>query len=171
VAIRRYPRQVRLTSTDGAVVELRPTGYQFPGTVAEGPDDWDANWLLIAGQVRLSDGRSWAFTDPCLTTWEAQSLGGWLQDVVSGVVAPTPFSGTGDEVLQLFTEPNLAFSLAERTGSHATVRIHFSLESSPPWLADEGDMFDFFVAVEMPLAGLDAASAMWTEELAEFPEL
>lgn len=162
---------MRLTSTDGAVVELlRPTGYQFPGTVAEGPDDWDANWLVIAGYARLSDGRSWNFKDPCLTTWEARSLGDWLRGVVSGVVAPAPFSGTEDEVLQLFTEPNLALSLARRTASQATVRVHFSLESSPPWLADHGDMFDFFVSVEMSLAGLTEAATNWTDELAEFPE-
>jgi hypothetical protein len=161
---------VRLTSTDGAVVELGPTGYQFPDTVADGQGDWDANWLVIAGQVRLSDGRSWAFTDPCLTTWEARSLGDWLWGVVSGVVVPTPFCGTGDEVLKVFTEPNVALSLARRTSSHATVRVHFSLESSPPWVTDDGDMFNFFVSVEMPLAGLAAAVATWTEELAKFPE-
>ena len=161
---------MKLTSTDGAVVELRPTGYQFPRHVPQGRDDWDANWLLIAGQVRTSDGQSWKFSDPCLTTWEARSLGNWLDGVVSGDIEPAPFSGTGDEVLFLFTEPNLAFSLPTRTSTHAAIRVHFSLESSPPWVPDDGDMFDVFVCVELPLADVAAAVATWTEELANFPE-
>ena len=113
---------MRLESIDGAVVELRPTGYQFPRLVGDGHRDWDANWLVIEGAGRTSDGRSWDFSDPCLTTWEARSLGDWLRGVVSGAVAPTSFGGTGDEVLEIFTEPNLALSLAARTAEDALWR-------------------------------------------------
>jgi hypothetical protein len=58
----------------GALVEIRPVRYQFPG--ARRPaGDWDANWLIISADVRTVDGRCWHFEDPCLTTWEARSLG------------------------------------------------------------------------------------------------
>ena len=41
--------EVELVSVDGAVVDLRPVAYQFPGTTGAGPDDWDADWLVVAG--------------------------------------------------------------------------------------------------------------------------
>ena len=75
---------MKLVSVDGATVDLRPLHYQFPGTAAAGQYDWDANWLVVRGGVRLPDGRTWSFSDPCLTTWEARSLGDWLRGVVAG---------------------------------------------------------------------------------------
>ncbi len=44
---------MRLQSTDGAAVELSIKSYQF-GSSNE-PRDWDANWLVVAGAVALSD--------------------------------------------------------------------------------------------------------------------
>jgi len=74
---------MRLESDDGIVVELSPLRYQFGSSST--PRDWDANWLIIAAAVRLSDGRSWSFADPCLTTWEARELASWLRGVLAGV--------------------------------------------------------------------------------------
>ena len=52
-----------------------------------GPHDWDANWLVIRGDVHLPDERHWHFLDPCLTTWEAAELAGQQPPpVVEGVV-------------------------------------------------------------------------------------
>lgn len=160
---------MKLTSGDGASVDLRPLAYQYPGIAAAGEHDWDANWLVINGEVRLPDGRGWAFSDPCLTTWEARALGDWLRAVGTGDVEPTDFGGDGEERLAVFTEPNVAVSLAERAGESAAVRVHFSLESRPPWLTSEVDLYDFFVRLDLPLQALSAAVDDWDRELSSFP--
>ncbi len=70
---------MRLVSDGGASITLHPAAYQFEVTPASGSErDWDANWLMIQGDVRTGDGRQWAFLDPCLTTWEARRLSAWL---------------------------------------------------------------------------------------------
>jgi hypothetical protein len=40
---------MRLASVDGALVDLRISGYQFPQHAAARKRDWDANWLNIQG--------------------------------------------------------------------------------------------------------------------------
>jgi len=175
----RRPRSkemyVRLMSGDGTVMDLRPLRFQF-GPSPE-PRDWDANWLDITGDVALSDGRSWSFTDPCLTTREARELRAWLQGVLAGTVnylysaakrASTCWSSPNR------TEPNLAFSLAGRDSHSATVRVHFSLESLPPWLRGNGnnerpEIFDFFIEVQLARSALMEAAASWGKELPAFP--
>lgn len=160
---------MRLTSADGVVVELRPLRYQFSSSPESG--DWDANWLVVAGHVELPDGRSWSFTNPCLTTWEARELGSWLRGVREGDVAPTAFFGEEDDVSLVFTEPDVAFSLAGRNVGMAAVRVHFSLGSLPPWLGEAGgpDLFEFFVVAQLTHATLADALAVWEQELAAFP--
>ena len=159
---------MRLSSTTGATVELSPVRYQFGSSLE--PRDWDANWLVVAGRVQLPDGRSWAFTDPCLTTWEARELSSWLEDVRSGDVQPAEFGGEEDERLLVFTEPNVGFSLASRVGDAVTIRVHFSLESRPPWLQeDDNDLFEYFVEVDLTHEALAAAAASWDRELTAFP--
>ncbi|MGZ4587165.1 MAG: WapI family immunity protein [Mycobacteriaceae bacterium] len=160
---------MRLESHNGAVVEVTPLRYQF-GASPE-PRDWDANWLYIATRVELPDGRSWLSTDPCLTTWEARELGAWLEGVHAGDLQPTEFGGEDDERLLVFTEPNLGFSLARRDDETVTIRVHFSLESRPPWLRDddEADLFGYFVEVDLAIEGVAAAATTWSEELAAFP--
>jgi hypothetical protein len=163
---------VRLASTTGAVVELSPRSYEF-GPSSE-PEDWDANWLVIAGHVALPDGRSWSFNDPCLTTWEARELGSWLESVAAGDVEPFDFSGGEDARLLMFTEPVVGFSLASRVGASVTLRVHFSLESEPPWRADELDdddteLFDYFVELKLTTGSVAEAAAAWDAELAAFP--
>ena len=163
---------MRLTSDEGTVVDLRPLRFQFGRSPQ--PRDWDANWLYVDGQVELSDGRSWSFSDPCLTTWEARELESWLQGVLAGSVEPTAYGGEMDEKLLDFTEPNLAFSLASRDVGSETIRVHFSLESLPPWLrrngnAERPDIFDFFVEVRSARSALAEAAASWGQELQAFP--
>lgn len=160
---------MKLVSVDGASVDLRPLRYEFPGIAGAGPGDWDANWLVVAGNVRLADGRGWSFSEPCLTTWEARSLGSWLRGVVNGTVRPTAFDGDDEDALETFTEPNLAVSLAARSGGSAVVRVHCSLESRPPWHGDGFDIFGFFVSLDVPLPALAAAAGEWDRELAAFP--
>lgn len=155
---------MRLESADGASVELSVKGYQF-GASNE-PRDWDANWLVIAGVVVLPDGTTWTFEDSCLTTWEARELANWLRQVHEGHVPPSVWD-SDEERLLVFTEPNIAFSLAARSEGSAAVRVHLSLESGPP--SDEQELFDYFVVLELSMAALADAFSAWETELQPFP--
>lgn len=164
---------MRLVSSSRALVELRPTGYQFNdagGTAAQAAArtagshaDWDANWLVIRGDVTAADGRSWSFTDPCLTTWEAERLSVWL-DAVSRNAA--------DQDAAVFTEPNISFFVDGRDGDWVRMRVRFSHESLPAslprdvagWQAGE-----YFVALEVSMADLAAAARAWDGERQAFP--
>ncbi len=54
-----------LEGDDGAAVELRVVGYQFPGDEVDAVSgDWDANWLVIAGRVRTATGEEWTSATP-----------------------------------------------------------------------------------------------------------
>lgn len=153
---------MRLTS-GAAFVDLRPVGYQYP-SVSGG---WDGNWLLVRGEVGLDDGRSWSFTDPCLTTWEARSLGEWLRAVAENDVPAGDVPAGGGEPFG-FTEPNLALSLAARSGDRYTVRIHLSLESRPSWQAG-GAVHAYFVCLTLGGDDLLRGADDWARELAAFP--
>jgi hypothetical protein len=161
-----------LTSFDGASVDLRVGGYQFPDRKAEYRRDWDANWLNICGRVTQTDGASCTFVDPSLTTWEAEALGVWLRGAAAGTVDASPY-GTGEpEQLLVFTEPNLAFSVEARADDRIWVRAHFSIEALPPWLRlqQEPDHFDYFVTVGLSVEDLANAADSWARDLAEYPE-
>jgi hypothetical protein len=165
---------VLLTSSDGAVVDLSVTGYQFPQSVAASARDWDVNWLCVNGKVTQADGKSWAFEDPCLTTWEGQALANWLRQAAAGIVPVSPF-GLGEaaeERLLIFTEPNLAFSLESRACDHVGVRAHFSLEALPPWLhgPQQPDIFDFVILLRLSVGDLADAADTWARDLAQYPE-
>lgn len=116
--------------------------------------------LIIAGRAKLADGGSWSFSDPSLTTWEARELASWLQGVLAGDVEPAASEAKTTSALLVFTEPNLAFSLAGREAEGVTLRCHLSLESRPPWLlADtDSDLFDYFIEVTTPHSALAAAA-------------
>ena len=162
---------MRLTSTDGAEIELRPLGYEYPSIGGNGPGDWDANWLYIRGDVRLADGRRWHFQDACLTTWEAAELAGWLRSAAAGEVRASPFP-TDEEQLLVFTEPHLGFSLAAAAEGSRSVRVHFSLEARPRWApppGDDVDLYDLFVTVTTTVPELLRAVEEWDRDRARFP--
>jgi hypothetical protein len=116
-----------LLSGDGASVDLRPVAHQFSRQVhswscrsadcAEPGADWDANWLMIRGDIRTADGRL-DLTDPCLTTWEAERLSAWLRATASRDPA-----GYREAML---TEPNVSFVLDGRDGELVRIRVGFS---------------------------------------------
>src|SRR5438093_13570778 len=88
----------------------------------------DANWLMVAGEVVGPDGR-WTFSDPCLTTWEAHTLGIWLRRITGGLVTPTPEVDDTDgdaDYLLTFIEPNLAFSCRHRSDEPVRLRARLS---------------------------------------------
>lgn len=163
---------VRLLSADKASFELSIARYQFPDLRGSGDCDWDANWLQIAGAVVMADGKTWSFEDPSLTTWEAAKLGRWLREAADGSVKLSAFGTEETEQLLCFTEPNLAFSLEERIADRLRIRVHFSHEALPPWLFRPGqpDIWDFFVALDVPAAQVGIAAGDWAGALSRFPQ-
>jgi hypothetical protein len=98
----------------------------------------------------------------------------WLRGVLSGDVQPAAINGEADEHLLIFTEPNVAFSLASRGDGSATIRVHFSVESSPPWLqgggsVEDAESYEFFVEAQLAQSALVEAIASWDQELVAFP--
>ena len=164
---------MRLLSSDRALVELCPIGYQFSQagrTETEGADctgesydNWDANWLVIQGDVRAADGRSWSFTEPCLTTWEAERLSAWL-DAVS--------RDAPDRDAVVFTEPNVSFFIDGRDGDWVRMRMRFSHESLPGWMVRDVPGWqagEYFVALEVSTTHLAGAARAWDRERQAFP--
>ena len=169
----RHPVQVRLASSTGALVDLRPTGYQFgeacrtetesADSTTEPADDWDDNWLVIRGEVTTAEGRSWGFTDPCMTTWEAEDLWAWLEAVSRDAT---------DRDSVVFTEPNLGFFLDSRHGDCVRIRVRFSYESLPGWLPRYiagWQTAEYFVTLEVATTDLAEAARDWDRERQAFP--
>jgi hypothetical protein len=149
----RDGRQVHtmvLTGSD-SWFRLNVAGYQFPGI---SNDEWDSNWLIIDGAVRL-DGREWRFKEPCLTTFEALRLASWLEGCAQGKTAELECS---------FTEPNLQFDLIE---AH-TLRISFALEAKPPWVSPDDYSTRYGFNCPVGAEVLKAASDL-RSQLARFP--
>lgn len=164
---------MRLTDSDDAAVQLRPIRYEFPKVSGE-PRDWDANWLVVHGEVRTAAGQAWTFEHPCLTTWEARELGDWLRAVAAGGV-PASETPTEDSAGMLaFTEPNLGFSVAVLEAEEVVVRVHLSLESvaGRPDTDPEAsyDLYAFAVPLRVDRGDLLAAAQEWELDLESFPE-
>jgi hypothetical protein len=164
---------VRLSGRDGAAVELRPTGYEFPRPTGQ-PGDWDANWLVVHGEVRTAAGEAWAFDHPCLTTWEARELARWLRAVAAGDVSATEAPTEDSAGMLVFTEPNLGFSVASSGAEDVVVRAHLSLEAvvgRPGADLDASyDLYAFSLPLRVGRAHLVAAAQEWEQGLARFPE-
>jgi hypothetical protein len=128
--------------------------------------DWDANWLMIQGDVHTSDGRQWAFADPCLTTWEARSLSAWLHGVADG-------DGAVERRPIAFTEPNLAFSLDDHRAGRVNLRVCFSHEALPPWVPHDHDGWqagEYVLILDISRDDLAQAAKAWDVEHEPFPE-
>jgi hypothetical protein len=164
---------VRLTSSDGASIELRPTRYQFPAEPTE-QGDWDANWLDIRGEVETAAAESWTFDDPCLTTWEARELRDWLQAVAEGRVPVTSSPAEDSEGLLAFTEPDLGFSVAALEATDLVLRVHLSYEAlaGRPGVEEEAglDAYAYSVPLGIRREDLVAAAEEWQKDIAAFPE-
>ena len=156
---------MRLGSVDGPSFELDVLGYQFAALTER---DWDAHWLVVKGTVTPGDREGWSFTESCLTTSEARELAAWLRGVALGEVRPGPFDVErwGHGGLLWFTEPALAFSLADRSAEHVMIRVHLSFEALPVDVsAEDVEIYEFFVVVRMAPAELALAVEDWRREL------
>ena len=71
----------------------------------------------------------------------------------------------------VFTEPDVAFSLAARDAAAVVVRVHLSLGARPPWLRGTGGPgpFEHHVELRVTLDALTVAEASWEQELVAFP--
>jgi hypothetical protein len=152
---------------------LEISGYQFPEHEAGGQRDYDANWLIVRGEVVLAGGDSWSFEDPCLTTWDAADLGAWLRDVSAGEIAPCLPDDDASGQMLVFLEPNLGFQVESRTGDQVRVRVHFSLESLSPWLRNTRDQPEPTSTTwrsTFPAADLASAARAWLADTGSYPE-
>jgi hypothetical protein len=158
---------MRLAGGDGSTLALRPLRYQFPGAhTRDAGGQWDANWLVVAGEVSTPDG-AWSFTDPCLTTWEARTLGAWLRAVARCPARPEGGAG-GDPPPEVdFTEPVLAFGRSGDDGRGTVgLRVRLTLEALPPWQARG----EYVLTLRLPAGALLQAADEWEHDLAPFPE-
>ncbi|MFJ9896627.1 hypothetical protein ACIQPR_25200 [Streptomyces sp. NPDC091280] len=149
-------------------VELVPLRYQF--ATARG-NRYDDNWLVVGVKVTTAEG-SWSFADPCLLVHEAHRITAWLRGAATGEVGPPLPDATGYLSPDTwFTEPVLAFSLAERDAAGASVRVHLSLEGAPPWQRgdDRADIYQYSVEVRVDPAALLEAAEEWDLALSAFP--
>jgi hypothetical protein len=153
-----------------ASVDLDILGYEFPAAVeVERGWDWDANWLVIRGQVTTAD-RSWSFTSPCLTTVEAAAIGRWLRQVARGEVDPATDPGLGGRDAGYFVEPNLAVRLGAANENEVTLLWSFEQESAPPEATDDQRYREGF-PVELTLArqALAPAAEEWDQATSRYP--
>jgi hypothetical protein len=146
-----------------------PVGYEFTGAPADQFDDF----LIICGEILLSDSRTWTFKDPALTAREATLLAPWLRGVAVGSVQPTslPHSPTDewDEGSILgFVEPVLAFSVIDYEPEQVALRVHLMIETLPPWV-NNSSQYDFYIVLIISPEGLLAAADEWERELDSFP--
>lgn len=158
---------MRLAAPYGNSVILNITAYQYPEITASGPADWDANWLVVAGQVRTGDA-DWTFHDPCLTTWEAHDLSSWLRGIATGTRKPQPADANNEQGLLTFTEPCLAFSYQQRHPETAIIRVFFSLEAAPPSTV-KPRLYEYYVDLPVPHESVASAADEWDTDLSRFP--
>jgi len=163
---------VRLTSSDGAVVELSPVGYEFGQSVrpGDGGYDYDANWVVVGGHVHTPEGTDYSFRDPCLLTDEMREISHWLRAVADHRVRPIPLPADESELLA-FTEPNVAFSVSADDRDEVRLRVHLSLASGPPELvAAQLELYEYFVELRLTPDHLTIAAASWDAEISAFPQ-
>ncbi|MGQ0743954.1 MAG: WapI family immunity protein [Acidimicrobiales bacterium] len=149
--------EVLLAGREGNQLEMAVLGYQFPD---EQTDPWDSNWLLVGVRV-VSPAGSWEVVDPCLTTWEAASLVGWLVKAVGHSDQAGPMT---------FTEPNLCVSVRPKPRSPKRVLMsaQLALELRPPWSGAAGaDRLD--VDLDLDRADLARAAASLLADVVRFP--
>jgi len=89
----------------GQSVHLTPVRYEFPD--ASPSSDWDADWLVIEGEV-VSAGGTRSFQDSPPSARECPGLGAWLTQVTE---AGVPETEPDDRPSWTFLEPSLAFSV------------------------------------------------------------
>lgn len=159
---------MKLLGQDNSFFELTILGYQFPELTG---DEWDANWLKIQGHIALPIVNptkpwksEWSFIDPCLLTWEVQSLAEWFEACASRKL----------EKPEVFTEPNLEFHCPEHSTGKITIRVYFELEARPPWNSSHWDknnfVHDLWIDLIVTPKELHEAATDLRKQLEQFPQ-
>ena len=145
---------MRIRNGDGDEFQLVIVRYQHPD-VHE--DRWDSNWLVVNGTVAAA-GEQWAFTEPCVTTFELADLADWFEELAADGDQPSTFE---------FAEPNLRFSYTP--WPERAVQLTLAQESAPSSLSVDDRRAGVTVAFPMPGAtAVDLASEI-REALVDYP--
>ncbi len=150
---------MKLASPTGDSVELTIGGYEYGSMSPQVRGDWDANWLMISGEVN-DFGETWEFRDPCLTTWEAHDLLRFLRK---------PHAVNGDPLE--FTEPNLTLQATATDQQTVAITFTFRGEAAAPSTSDD-DRWDTGRAVVLSVSreSLRLAGDEWARQLKRYPE-
>lgn len=154
---------MRLSASD-ATFQMTILGYQHPDAAGE---PYDANWLSVQ-VVAAGPGGSWTGTDPCLLTYEALRLAGWLAAAAEGK-EPAPAIS--------FLEPVLLFRLVE-VNQARTLRVHFGNLINPSWNLLDAEAAekqaaaspDLYLDFSLAETDLLQASKQLRDELRRFPD-
>ena len=145
---------MKITSPSGDEFQLVVVGYQHPDLHE---DRWDSNWLLVNGSVTAA-GEKWAFTDPCVTTFELADFAAWFDELADDGTQPSSFA---------FTEPNLKFTFTP--WPHPAVQLTLTQESAPPSLPDPDRARGVTVEFPMPPSKTVALAAEIRRILMDYP--
>jgi hypothetical protein len=149
--------EMRLHSSDGASLEVKILGYEFPDIETE---EYDSNWLVIEIDATHPSGH-WVCRDSCLLTYEVAALANWLAGIPRGQDVSH---------VQRFIEPNLEFRLIEADTSR-TLRIYFEAECRPdgaPW--NQGVVRDLWLDFPVSELNLEEAAESLRRQLAKYPQ-
>jgi hypothetical protein len=146
-------------------VRLTPIRYEFPD--ASPSSDWDADWVVIDGEV-VSAGGKWRFQDSALSARESPGLRAWLTQVLEATV---PVTEPDDNPSLTFVEPSLAFSVASYQDQGVKLRVHLSHLAAPPWhdFDQKLNTWAFFVELDLDRSELERAAQEWSNEADAFP--
>jgi hypothetical protein len=156
---------MQLRDRAGQSVCLTPIRYEFPD--ASPSSDWDADWLVIEGEV-VSTGGEWSFQNAALSARECPSLGAWLIQVTE---AGVPVTEPDDDPSLTFLEPSLAFSVGSYEDQGVRLRVHLSHLAAPPWqdIDDKLNTWAFFIELDLDRSELVRAAEEWSNEADAYP--
>lgn len=138
-----------LKSRDGASVELRVLGYEYP--LIEDKKT-DSNWLSVFCSVHLGPD-VWSFTGKSLLSWEARDLARWLETI----------SGPGmSEGRLAFTEPHLRFEAKQLSEQLRVLKVSHRYSAGSNSMSIEAELI-------IEREALQIASQTFLQEAGRFP--
>ncbi len=175
------PNRSVLLGRGGSSLKLHIAGYRFPhldpGREPLDGASSDANWLVVAGEVRPTTGTPWSFRHPVLMTWEVTDLARWLRQVANGAVPVATAVGELDETAVdeyaaagwlTFTEPDLSFAVGAYAGSRVQLLLGLSHESAEPPINQMRPKRSQITVMSDSQQAKDAADAL-QKQLAAYP--
>ncbi len=147
-----------LYNKKGYEFRLEINGYQFPHILDR---YWDSNWLSVRLSGINSRG-SWNVDDPCLLTFEVESLVSWLQKIIVDRVS---------QPRKDFLEPNLKFCVIKHRLGNYFMRVDLGdivlRKMIPEAFGDEKFIRLYFPLDEIDLP--DQAQSLRTQ-LSKYPQ-